>query len=110
MLKRAFPIWWTAIYNMTRSNPGTPTKPCFPLKSLWEHCLIPSVEKLVAPGGPCACALVILQEHNAGPHSEGNYHKWTTDAFTERQWRIELQAPQGLTLPLFNPWEWDTWS
>jgi hypothetical protein len=38
--------------NMTGSNPGTPTQPCFPLKSLWEHCLIPSVEKLVAPGVP----------------------------------------------------------
>jgi hypothetical protein len=37
----------------TGSNPETPTKPCFPLKSLWEHCLIPSVEKLVTPGGTC---------------------------------------------------------
>jgi hypothetical protein len=39
--------------NVTGSNPGTPTTPCFPLKSLWKHCLIPSVEKMVAPGGPC---------------------------------------------------------
>jgi hypothetical protein len=68
-------------------------------------------------GGPCAGALVILQEDNAGPrtegnyhkwlteaspHTEGNYHKWLTEAFTERQWRIELQAPQGHPLPFFN--------
>ena len=34
-----------------------------------------SVEKLVAPGGPCEGALVILQEDNAGPHTEANYHR-----------------------------------
>jgi hypothetical protein len=64
--------------NVTGSNPGTPTTPCFPLKSLWEHCLIPSAEKQFAPGGPCEGALVILQEDNAGPHTEGIYHTWLT--------------------------------
>jgi hypothetical protein len=44
-------------------------------------------------------ALVVLQEDNAGPHTEGNYHKWLTEAFTERQWRIGRQAPQGPRLP-----------
>jgi hypothetical protein len=84
--------------NVTGSNPGTPTTPCFPLKSLWEHSLIPSIEKMVAPGGPCEGALVILQEDNAGPHTEGIYHAWLTQAFATRQWRIELQAPQGTTI------------
>jgi hypothetical protein len=70
---------------VTGSNPGTPTKPCFPLKALWEHCLIPSVEKLVATGGPCAGALVILQEDNAGPHTEGNNHKWSLIAFAMKE-------------------------
>ena len=46
---------------------------------------IPSLEKLTAPGGPCEGALVILQEDNAGPHTEGNYHAWMTAAFAERQ-------------------------
>ena len=87
--------------NVTGTNPGTPTNPCFPLKTLWEHCLIPSLEKLTAPGGPCEGALVILQEDNAGPHTEGNYHAWMTAAFAERQWRIELQAPQGQSLLVF---------
>ena len=87
--------------NVTGTNPGTPTNPCFPLKTLWEHCLIPSLEKLTAPGGPCEGALVILQEDNAGPHTEGHYHAWMTAAFAERQWRIELQAPQGQSLLVF---------
>ena len=81
--------------NVTGSKLGTPTEPTFPLKLLWEHCLIPSVEKLLAPGGPCHGAQVILQEDNAGPHTEGNYTSWLQSEFEKRAWRIELQAPQG---------------
>ncbi len=103
-IKHAKCILYLVDCNVTESNPRTPTKPCFPLKALWEHSLIPSVEKMVATGGPCAGALVILQEDNAGPHTEGNYHKWLAEDFAERQWRIELQAPQGRPLPFFNPW------
>ncbi len=88
--------------NVTGINPGTPTTPCFPLKTLWQHCLIPSLEKLIAPGGPCEGGLVILQEDNACPHTEDNYHAWMTEAFAERQWRIELQAPQGRFLLFFG--------
>ena len=80
--------------NVTGTNPGTPTNPCFPLKTLWEHCLIPSLEKLTAPGGPCEGALVILQEDNAGPHTEGNYHAWMTAAFA---------ALLSYKLPKVNP-------
>jgi hypothetical protein len=43
----------------------------------------------------------LLQEDNAGPHTEANYHKLITDTFNERQWRIELQASQGRTLHSF---------
>jgi hypothetical protein len=76
--------------NVTGSNPGTPTTP--------------SIENLIAPGGLCAGALVILQEDNARPHhTDGNYHAWMTDAFAERDWRIELQAPQGRPLLLSSP-------
>ncbi len=56
---------------------------------------------MVAPGGPCKGALVILQEDNAGPHTEGVYQTWLTEAFAARHWRIELQAPQGTTNPFY---------
>ena len=39
--------------NVTGSDPGTPSTPCFPLQNLWMHTLIPSVENLVAPSGSC---------------------------------------------------------
>jgi hypothetical protein len=80
------------------SKLGTPTEPTFPLKFLWEHCLIPSVEKLLAPDGPCYGAQVILQEDNAGPHTEHNYTSWLKSEFELHKWRIELQAPQGQLL------------
>ncbi len=84
--------------NVAGSKVGTPTEPTFPLKLLWEHCLMPSVEKLLAPGGPCFGAQVILQEDNAGPHTEYGYPSWLRSEFAIRQWRIELQAPQGQLL------------
>jgi hypothetical protein len=39
--------------------------------------------------------MVILQEDNAGPHTEHNNTSWLQTEFALRQWRIELQAPQG---------------
>jgi len=81
--------------NVTGSNPGTPTAPCFPLKGVWEHALIPSVEALIAEGGPCEGAQVVFQEDNAGPHIEGNYREWMVAEFARRNWMVELQAPQG---------------
>ena len=82
--------------NVTGSDPGTPSNPLFPLQALWEHSLVPSIEKLVEPGGPCAGAKVIFQEDNAGPHIEGNYRDWMSAEFKRRNWSIELQAPQGM--------------
>ena len=58
---------------MTGSNPDTATVPCFPLKLLWEHSLMPAIKAMVAPGGPCAGAQVVYQEDNAGPHTENGY-------------------------------------
>ena len=81
--------------NVTGSNPGTSTVPCFPLQLLWEHSLLPAVQKLVAPGGPCEGAQVIYQEDNAGPHTETGYTQWMVDKFLALGWRLELQAPQG---------------
>jgi hypothetical protein len=82
--------------NVTGSNPGTSTVPCFPLKLLWQHSLMPAIKKLVGPGGPCEGAQVIYQEDNAGPHTEANYTQWMQDEFLNQGWRLELQAPQGI--------------
>jgi hypothetical protein len=80
--------------NVTGTDCGTPSKPKFPLKALWEHVLIPALEALVAPGGRCSGATVVHQEDNAGPHKEGNYHIWLKSEFDLRGWKLELQAPQ----------------
>ena len=48
--------------NVTGSNYGTPAKPKFPLKALWESVLIPQLESLVAPGGKAEGAVVVHQE------------------------------------------------
>jgi hypothetical protein len=52
--------------NVTGTDVGTPVKPKFALRALWEYSLLPSLDALVAPGGQCAGALVIHQEDNAG--------------------------------------------
>ena len=88
--------------NVTGSNRGTPDKPCFPVKSVWEHSLLPAIEEMVAEGGPCAGAQVVFQEDNAGPHTEGDYTSWMLCEFEKRGWKLELQAPQGLTY-IFSP-------
>ena len=80
--------------NVTGTDCGTPSKPEFPLKALWEHVLIPELEALVAPGGRCSGATVVHQEDNAGPHKEGHYHSWLQSEFDSRGWKLELQAPQ----------------
>jgi hypothetical protein len=30
-----------------------------------------------------------------GPHKEGGFHQWLTIEFIKRDWKLELQAPQG---------------
>ena len=52
--------------NVTGTDVGTPDKPKFALRTLWEFGLLPSLDALVATGGQCAGALVIHQEDNAG--------------------------------------------
>jgi hypothetical protein len=52
--------------NVTGTDVGTPDKPKFALRALWEHGLLPSLDALVGPGGQCEGALVIHQEDNAG--------------------------------------------
>jgi hypothetical protein len=43
--------------NVTGNDIGTPTKPKYALKNLWEHILIPALDRLLAPGGRCAGAM-----------------------------------------------------
>jgi len=83
--------------NVTGTGTGTPSNPKFALKGLWEDCLLPQLDAMVALGGPCAGAIVCHQdqEDNAGPHKEGQFHQWLAAEFGKRQWQLELQAPQG---------------
>ena len=52
--------------NVTGTDIGTPDKPKFALRLLWEFGLLPSFDALVAPGGQCAGAVIVHQEDNAG--------------------------------------------
>jgi hypothetical protein len=52
--------------NVTATDVGSPDKPKFALRALWEFGLLPSLDALVATGGQCEGALVIHQEDNAG--------------------------------------------
>jgi hypothetical protein len=52
--------------NVTGTDIGTPDKPKFALKALWEYGLLPTLDALVGPGGQCEGAMVIHQEDNAG--------------------------------------------
>ena len=72
-IKRRKGIPYKVDCNVTGSDRGTPTAPKFALKDLWEYTLIPSIEKLVAEGGPCEGANVIFQEDNAGPDCDATY-------------------------------------
>ncbi len=59
--------------NVTGSDVGTATKPCYPLLNLWKYTLVPAIAQLLAPGAPCEGAQVIVQQDNAGPHIEEVY-------------------------------------
>jgi hypothetical protein len=52
--------------NVTGTDTGTPDKPKFSLRLLWESCLLSSMDALVAVGGQCEGAIIIQQEDNAG--------------------------------------------
>ncbi len=58
---------------------------------------MPAIKAMVAPGGPCAGAQVVYQEDNAGPHTETGYTLWIREQFELLGWKLELQAPQGIT-------------
>jgi hypothetical protein len=81
---------------VTGSHTGSVSKPKFALKTLWQHVLLPTqLDKLVAVGGACEGAMVVFQEDNAGPHTEGDYRAWMLTEFDSRGWIVALQAPQG---------------
>ena len=101
-IKRPKGIPFLVDCNVKGFDSGTTNVPCFPLKSLWEHSLIPVIKSLTAHGGACAGAQVIFQEDNAGPHTEARYTAWISETFAGLGWKIELQAPQGKSyIPLF---------
>ncbi len=80
--------------NVTGSNYGTSTKPKFPLMELWTSVLLPELDALVRPGGPCEGAVVVHQENNAGSHIDKTYKAWLQAQFDTRGWKLEHQAPQ----------------
>ena len=60
--------------------------------------MIPKIEAMVAPDGPCEDATVVYQEDNAGPHLEGTYGTFMDTEFARRGWKRENQAPQGTAI------------
>ncbi len=52
--------------NVTGTDTGTPDKPKFALRVLWEHGLLPQFDALVGPGGLCEGATIVHQGDNAG--------------------------------------------
>ena len=47
--------------NVTGKDVGTPDKPKFSLRLLWEYCLLPSLDALVAVGGQCEGAWLSIK-------------------------------------------------
>ena len=86
--------------NVTGSDVGSATKPCFPLLNLWKYTLVPAIAQLLAPGAPCEGAQVIVQQDNAGPHVEEVYSAWMLAMFESLGWMYEPQAPQGMSTEL----------
>ncbi len=79
--------------SVTGSDVGTATKPCFPLKRLWEFTLIPAIAQMVDVGGPCEGATVVVQQDNAGPHIEEAYSTWIHAMFDSLLgWMYEPQC------------------
>ncbi len=52
--------------NVTGTDVGTPDKPKFSLRLVWEYCLLPSLDALVVVGGQCEGAMVVHQKDSAG--------------------------------------------
>jgi hypothetical protein len=102
-LKHAAGVPYLVDCNVTGSDEGTATKPCFPLRKLWEFNLIPAIAQLVDEGGPCEGAQVVVQQDNAGPHIEVGYRLWMQHIFDHLGWLYEPQAPQGTrnTYPIY---------
>ncbi len=85
-IKHAAGVPFLVDCNVTGSDEGTATKPCFPLRKLWEFTLIPAIAQLVEEGGACAGAQVVVQHDNAGPHIEEGYRLWTQHIFDNLGW------------------------
>jgi hypothetical protein len=52
--------------NVTGTDTGTPYKPKFALRPLWEFGLLPSCDALAGVDGQCEGKIVVHQEDNAG--------------------------------------------
>ncbi len=52
--------------NVTGTDVGSPDKPKFALRALWEYGMLSSLDAVVGTGGQCEGAKVVHQEDNAG--------------------------------------------
>ncbi len=77
---------------------GDRDKAMLPLKKTLGVHLIPAIAQLVDIGGPCEGATVVVQQDNAGPHSEVEFSTWIHEQFEMLGWMYEPQAPQGTSV------------
>ncbi len=61
---------------------------------LWMTVLLPELNALIKPHGPCEGALVVHQEDNTGSHIDKTYKAWLQAQFDACGWKLEHQAPQ----------------
>ena len=84
--------------NVTGTNVGTPDKPKFALRPLWEYSLLPSLDALVAEGGQCAGAIVVHQEDNAACDAT-HFLTMTLTVFSVMTLTHTLSLTLTLTIP-----------
>ena len=79
---------------VTGSTTGTADDPKFPLKDVFEKCVFPKLEKLVAPGGQFEGHRVVIQGDNAGPHQDSTFFNYVNNYCTQKGWLWHPQVPQ----------------
>lgn len=77
----------------TGAPSGDPHQPKFDLLTMWLLAVFPLLEKLVAPGGKCEGAKVVIQGDGAGTHRSDVYQTAMREECRERGWVWDTQAP-----------------
>jgi hypothetical protein len=94
--------------NVTGTDSGTPDKPKFALRPLWEFGLLPSLDALVGVGGQCEGAIVVHQEDNAGnSFTFLNSNTYTTNCIFRQDLIKRVASTNGS--PVNSPLEDGSW-